>query len=229
MAKFYVVWAGHHPGVYDNWDDCLEQVKNFPSAKYKGFSSAEAAAEAYRSGYAAEDSTNLSNLLNGAGEMRARKGRGGRKGEKKAAPCHYMDNPEVDLHAWAVDAACAGNPGPVEYRGVELMSGRELFRIGPLQGGTNNLGEFLAIVHALALQEKMSISVPIYSDSVSGMAWVRNRCIKTTLTENNNNRILFDLLRRGIHWLNTHSYKSRIMKWDTPRWGEIPADFGRKG
>ena len=144
-------------------------------------------------------------------------------------PTDYFDNPEVDLTAWAVDAACSGNPGPVEYRGVELMSGRELFRVGPFEGGTNNLGEFLAIVHALALMDKMGVSYPIYSDSVSGMAWVRNKVIKTTLTENATNRPLFNLLRRAIHWLNTHGYKSRIMKWDTPRWGEIPADFGRKG
>lgn len=219
MAKFYVVWAGHNPGVYDNWDDCKEQVKDYPNARYKSFPSSEAAAEAFRRGSAAEDSADLSRLLDGAGEKR----------RHRANAPHYMDNPEVDLRAWAVDAACAGNPGPVEYRGVELMSGRELFRIGPLQGGTNNLGEFLAIVHALALQDKMGVSFPIYSDSVSGMAWVRNRRIKTTLTENDTNRKLFDLLHRAMNWLNTHSYRASIMKWDTPRWGEIPADFGRKG
>ncbi|MDE6273232.1 MAG: ribonuclease H family protein [Muribaculaceae bacterium] len=222
--KYYTVWVGRHPGVYDTWDDCLEQVKNFPGARYKSYGSAAAATEAYRMGCAEEDSGDLTRLLNGAGEARERK----RGKSAKPSPKHYMDNPEVDLNAWAVDAACSKNPGPVEYRGVDLMSGEELFRVGPLQGGTNNLGEFLAIVHALALQEKMGITRPIYSDSVSGMAWVRNRCIRTTLTETAENAPLFNLLRRGIHWLNTHTWKSRIMKWDTPRWGEIPADFGRK-
>jgi len=78
------------------------------------------------------------------------------------------------------------------------------------------------------MQDKLGICHPIYSDSVSGMAWVRNRKIKTSLTETDDNRQLFILLRRAMQWLNTHSYRSRIMKWDTPRWGEIPADFGRK-
>lgn len=224
MNKYYVVWAGWHPGVYDNWDDCLQQVKNFPNARYKSFSSSATAAEAYRRGAAEEDTAELSQLLDAAGENRQMK----KSSSRSASAPDYFDNPEVDLNAWAVDAACAGNPGPVEYRGVELMSGKELFRIGPLQGGTNNLGEFLAIVHALALQEKLGVSHPIYSDSVSGMAWVRNRRIKTTLTPNAENARLFDLLRRGLHWLNTHAYSSRILKWDTPRWGEIPADFGRK-
>ena len=225
MSKYYVVWAGHHPGVYDNWEDCQEQVKNYPNARYKSFSSPAIAAEAYWRGEAEQDTAELSQLLNGAGENR--------RSHRESSPRQnqapdYMDNPEVDLSAWAVDAACAGNPGPVEYRGVELMSGKELFRIGPLQGGTNNLGEFLAIVHALALQHKMGVNHPIYSDSVSGMAWVRNRRIKTTLTENQENTRLFEMLRRALYWLNTHSSGSRIMKWDTQRWGEIPADFGRK-
>lgn len=225
--KYYTVWVGRHPGVYDTWEDCQEQVKNFPNARYKSFSSAAVATEAYRLGCAEEDSGELARLLDNAVEVR------NKKSPKASSDYpdnkHYMDNPEVDINAWAVDAACAGNPGPVEYRGVDLLSGKEIFRVGPLQGGTNNMGEFLAIVHALALQDKMGITKPIYSDSVSGMAWVRNRCIKTTLTENSGNTQLFNLLRRGIHWLNTHSYNSRIMKWDTPRWGEIPADFGRKG
>ena len=218
MAKFYVVWVGHNPGVYDDWSDCLEQIKNYSGARYKGYNSSTEAAEAFRAGLQKEDSNDLARLLNGASEHR----------RHDAAHPDYFNNPEIDLTAWAVDAACSKNPGPVEYRGVELMSGRELFRIGPLQGGTNNLGEFLAIVHALALQDKLGVSHTIYSDSVSGMAWVRNRKIKTTLTENDVNRPLFGLLRRAMQWLNTHTYKSRIMKWDTPRWGEIPADFGRK-
>lgn len=218
MGKYYVVWAGHNPGIYDSWETCQEQIKNFPGARYKGFNSSEEAAKAYRNGLHEEDRIEIANLLNGAGMYRTTAG----------ATQNYFDNPEVDLTAWAVDAACSKNPGPVEYRGVELMSGRELFRVGPIQGGTNNLGEFLAIVHALALQKRIGESHPIYSDSVSGMAWVRNRRIKTTLSENESNTELFNLLRRAMHWLNTHSYSTPIMKWDTPRWGEIPADFGRK-
>ena len=218
MSKYYVVWAGRNPGVYASWDDCLEQVKNFPGARYKGYESSAAATKAYREGYRATESADLANLLNGAGEYRQRTG----------ATQDYFTTPAIALNAWAVAAAGAKNPGPVEYRGVELMSGRELFRVGPIAGGTNNLGEFLAIVHALALQEKLGVCHPIYSDSVSGMAWVRNRKIKTTLTPTEENAKLFELLRRAMTWLNTHSYQARIMKWDTPRWGEVPADFGRK-
>lgn len=33
--KFYVVWRGRKPGVYDNWDDCKQQVEGFGEAAYK--------------------------------------------------------------------------------------------------------------------------------------------------------------------------------------------------
>ncbi|MEE1214072.1 MAG: RNase H family protein, partial [Bacteroidaceae bacterium] len=126
-----------------------------------------------------------------------------------------------------VDAACSGNPGPMEYRGVHIPSGKEVFRFGPIQG-TNNIGEFLAIVHALALMQQKNISMPIYSDSVSGMAWVRNRKAKTTLSRTAQTEQALDLVARAENWLRTNQVQVPILKWDTENWGEIPADFGRK-
>jgi ribonuclease HI len=129
--------------------------------------------------------------------------------------------------ALCVDAACSGNPGPMEYRGVLIPSGKEVFRFGPIQG-TNNIGEFLAIVHALALMQQKNISMPIYSDSVSGMAWVRNRKAKTTLSRTAQTEQALDLVARAENWLRTNQVQVPILKWDTENWGEIPADFGRK-
>ena len=129
--------------------------------------------------------------------------------------------------ALCVDAACSGNPGPMEYRGVHIPSGKEVFRFGPIQG-TNNIGEFLAIVHALALMQQKNISMPIYSDSVSGMAWVRNRKAKTTLSSTAQTEQALDLVARAENWLRTNQVQVPILKWDTENWGEIPADFGRK-
>jgi ribonuclease HI len=129
--------------------------------------------------------------------------------------------------ALCVDAACSGNPGPMEYRGVHLPSGKEVFRFGPIQG-TNNIGEFLAIVHALALMEQRGIRMPIYSDSVSGQAWVRNKKAKTTLARTPETEKALDLVARAENWLRTHQVNVPILKWDTENWGEIPADFGRK-
>ena len=129
--------------------------------------------------------------------------------------------------ALCVDAACSGNPGPMEYRGVHLPSGKEVFRFGPIQG-TNNIGEFLAIVHGLALMEQKGNRMPIYSDSVSGQAWVRNKKAKTTLARTPETEKALDLVARAENWLRTHQVNVPIMKWDTENWGEIPADFGRK-
>lgn len=129
--------------------------------------------------------------------------------------------------ALCVDGACSGNPGPMEYRGVHIPSGKEVFRVGPMLG-TNNIGEFLAIVHALALMEQQGVSMPIYSDSVSGQAWVRNKKAKTTLALNPETEQVLNLVSRAENWLRTHSFRVPILKWNTEAWGEIPADFGRK-
>lgn len=129
--------------------------------------------------------------------------------------------------ALCVDAACSGNPGPMEYRGVHLPSGREVFHFGPIHG-TNNIGEFLAIVHALALLQQRGLSMPIYSDSVSGRAWVRNKKAKTTLARTEKTAQALELVARAEAWLRSHPVHTPVLKWNTEEWGEIPADFGRK-
>jgi ribonuclease HI len=128
----------------------------------------------------------------------------------------------------SVDAACSGNPGLMEYRGVHTVSREEIFRQGPHKDGTNNIGEFLALVHALAFLKKMQSNTPIYTDSRTAMAWVRNKKVKTTLNKTAKNANLFDMMDRAIKWLKSNTYTNKIIKWDTKNWGEIPADFGRK-
>ena len=134
---------------------------------------------------------------------------------------------EVSNDAVAVDAACSGNPGKMEYRGVYLKTGRLLFHYGPCYG-TNNIGEFLAIVHALALIKKTGANVAVYSDSRNAILWVKQKKCKTTLPRNEKTEELFKIIGRAEKWLRENSYDTPILKWETSRWGEIPADFGRK-
>lgn len=135
--------------------------------------------------------------------------------------------PEVEANAIAVDAACSGNPGPMEYRGVYLRTGQEIFHFGPV-AGTNNIGEFLAIVHALALLQQKGISMTIYSDSMTAQTWVKKRKCKTTLVRNAQTEQLHQLIERAERWLRNNTYSCPIQKWQTDKWGEVPADFGRK-
>lgn len=216
--RYYVVWKGRVPGVYDNIDDAMEQVDNFPGALFKSYASSQEATEAFRKSQLREDKNDIANLLLSAAKPNI----------PAAGKPDYFAFPEIDLNGWAVDASCLGNPGTMEYRGVELMTGKELFRVGPFDKSTNNIGEFLAIVHALALMYNNGENHTIYSDSVTGMAWVRNKKIKTQLTREPANEKSFKMMERALNWLHTHQYASKILKWQTERWGEIPADFGRK-
>ena len=209
--KYYVVWAGHDTGVFDSWEECKLQVDNFPGARYKSFDSKEAAIEAYRG-----DPSEYIGMFRGIAEHRQNY-------------VNYDAIPEIRKGAIAVDAACSKNPGPVEYRGVDVQTGAQLFHVGPLQDGTNNIGEFLALVHALAWLEKIGRpDIPIYSDSRTAQSWVRNRRCKTNLTPTPANEKIRQLMARAEAWLQTHTPRNPILKWETDRWGEIPADFGRK-
>ena len=135
---------------------------------------------------------------------------------------------EVVANAWAVDAACSGNPGPMEYQCIDLQTGAQVFHFGPMHG-TNNIGEFLAIVHALALMDKQGIrDQVIYSDSVTAILWVQKKQCKTKLERTPQTAPLYQIIARAEAWLRTHTITTPIIKWETKKWGEVPADFGRK-
>lgn len=209
--KYYVVWNGVETGVFDSWEDCLQQVKGYKDARYKSFNSREEAIEAYRG--------------NPADHLAIFRGMA-RQAKPKTDPAFI---PGMRPDAIAVDAACSRNPGLVEYRGVAVMTGQELFHVGPLAEGTNNIGEFLALVHALAWLDKLGRhEVPVYSDSRTGQSWVRKKKANTNLTPTAANAPLRDMIARAEAWLATHTVMNPILKWNTEEWGEIPADFGRK-
>lgn len=222
--RFYAVFVGRQPGVYDDFNDAMEQLDGFEGAVFKSYESPQEAAEAFRRFESRSDSQQIGALLMNATEHKPKS----RQTDRIETKTDYFAFPEIDLNGWAVDASCMGNPGVMEYRGVELMSGKELFRVGPFKKGTNNIGEFLAIVHALALMAQRGEKHPVYSDSVSGMAWVRNRKVKTQLKRDASTEPVFKMMERALIWLNTHHYDVPIRKWDTDRWGEVPADFDRK-
>jgi ribonuclease HI len=116
----------------------------------------------------------------------------------------------------------------MEYQGVDTQTGKLLFRQGPFKKGTNNIGEFLAIIHGLAYLKQRKSNRIIYTDSRTAMSWVRKKNCNTKLVESPDNKQLFELVRRAVDWLKTNSYTTPVVKWETRAWGEIPADFGRK-
>lgn len=211
--KYYVVWKGLSPGIYDSWEECQAQVEGFKGARFKAFGNIEEATAAFRGSY--EDQASLLIALSNR--------------RQQHADCNLDSFPEIRTDAIAVDGSCSGVPGPMEYRGVEVATGRELFHVGPLSGGTNNIAEYLALIHALALLDKHGDhTTPVYSDSRTALSWLRNRHSKTTLTPTADNSTVFSLLERADRWIATHSPANPVLKWQTEVWGEIPADFGRK-
>lgn len=202
--KYYVIWAGHQTGIFDSWVETETHIKGYAGAQYKAFESKSEAEIASKKNYWAS--------VNPASKT-------------KAPRLHIA---KFIIPSISVDAACAGNPGVLEYQGVNTETKEVLFAQGPFPEGTVNLGEFLAIVHGLAYLKKLDCPYPLYSDSRTAIAWVRNRAIKTTLERNAGTEELFKMVDNAIAWLKGNQYATKVLKWETEDWGENPADYGRK-
>lgn len=213
-AKFYVVWQGRTSGIYDSWAACEAQVKGV-AAKYKGFSTHEEAERAFAEGYEKQISFSSPN-------------RSIASSPNRPLTFDEMIKLGVKLPALAVDAACSGNPGKMEFRGVIADTNTQVFHRGPYVGGTNNIGEFLAIVLGLAYLQQKNLPWALYSDSKTAIAWVRQKQCKTKIEWNSKNQDLLQAVRAAEKWLHENTWTTPIYKWETERWGEIPADFGRK-
>jgi len=210
QQKYYVVWAGKVPGIYDNWNDCKSQVYQFENAKYKSFESKAEAESAYKQGYEKYYKSHPS-PNNSAKQLLI-----------------AQDQPKPILRSLSVDAAWNSVTKVMEYRGVYTETGQEWFHKGPFPRATNNVGEFLAIVHGLALIKQKGYDIPIYTDSMTALSWVRKKKHNSVILPTEENEEVIELLQRAEHWLRTNEYTTPIYKWNTPVWGEIPADFGRK-
>ena len=205
--KYYTVWKGHKTGVFETWSECLLQIKNFQGAQYKSFATKATAVKAFEGLY--EDYIEKNKAKKGIPK----------RGDQIEGP---------NLNSISVDAASSGNPGVMEYRGVDTQTKALLFHKGPFQKATNNIGEFLALVHGLALLKNQESQVMLYTDSVTAMSWVRKKKCNTKLKRTKENQAVFVLIDRAEQWLQDNTFTTKVVKWETKSWGEIPADFGRK-
>ena len=208
--KYYVVWFGNPPGIYDNWKKCQAAIKGVSGAQYMSFVSQKEAMVAFNKDY------------------KDYKGKGTGKKKKTLTAAQKAVYGDPKLYSIAVDAASSGNPGKMEYRGVDTQTQRQLFHQGPFEKGTNNVGEFLALVHGLAYLQKHKSDRILYTDSRIAMGWVKKKRCNTKLAWGQKNKPILELVKRAEAWLKENTYKTQIVKWETKAWGEIPADFGRK-
>ena len=201
--KYYVVWKGVTPGIYDNWDECKKQVFAFDGAQYKSYKTITEAKIAFSKPYVYPKPQYVQTSL--------------------------LQNNIIPIsESISVDALLNTHTLKMEYRGVYTSSKKLIFHQGPFDDATNNIGEFLAIVHALAQCKKENIIFPVYSDSRTAISWIKKKKAKTKLKHTDKNKKLFELIERAEKWLKENTYSNQILKWDTKLWGEIPADFGRK-
>jgi ribonuclease HI len=116
-----------------------------------------------------------------------------------------------------VDGFSSGNPGIGGFI-VAKYDGTVLFRKDYGNVHSNNWYELAAIATAV-------IKYPgrhIWSDSVTAIAWANGRVSKDVAKLYSNDQA-FSLMIETIRKVNPV-----ISKWNTRKWGEIPADPGNK-
>lgn len=224
-SKYYVIWEGHKPGIYTNWGECQKLVSGYKDAKFKSYTSKQEAEKAYAEGWKKHwgkgvGKSTSSTTGKTVGATRTNKGTTGANNTTSA---------EIDYDSISVDVGTHGNPGPIEYQGVDTRTGEVLFAKGPISKGTNNLGEFLAIVHSLAYLKKLDSNKTVYSDSRTALKWLRDKKVATTLVRDESTAEVWNLVDRALDWLHNNTYSNKVLKWETEVWGEIKADYGRKG
>lgn len=206
--KYYVVWFGNPAGIFDSWKECQLSIKDVKGAQYKSFLTFDEAKKAFKKEY--KDYVGINSK------------------KKTLTKDELKKIGEPNLYTISVDAASSGNPGKMEYRGVDTQTHKQLFHQGPFEQGTNNVGEFLALVHGLAFLKQHNSDRKIYSDSKIAIGWVKKKKCNTKLKQTSKNKKIFELVTRAENWLKNNTYNTTIVKWETKAWGEIPADFGRK-
>ena len=209
QQKYYVVSLGHKTGVFESWPECQAAIFNYPHAAYRSFKTRQLAEQAFKSsseeviGNDAFETTTLTD----------------QEREQFGKPIE---------DSISVDGAWNTATGVAEYQSVHTTTGKVIFRSVPFEDGTNNIVEYLAIVHALLYCKQHKLTLPIYSDSRTAISWVRGKKANTNHKRNKDNKELFKMVDAANIWLGRNEYPNEILKWETGAWGENPADFGRK-
>ena len=206
--KFYTVWVGGIPGVYHTWEECKKQIHGYENAVYKSFPTLEQAENAFKG--------NSVDFI------------GVDKTESALSEFELQQIGDPIRDSICVDGAWNTQTHEIEYQGVFLENRNRIFHVGPLRKGTNNIAEFLALVHALAYCKQSQLDLAVYSDSRTAISWVKKKKAATKIEINESSAHVLSLVSRAEKWLKSNDYKNKILKWETSAWGENPADFGRK-
>lgn len=219
MTTFYGVWIGKTIGVYDNWDECKEQVNKFPGAIYSKLKS-----------------TNKKDALSEFEELKKEKvdnniDKNKAKNENSTWEEKKKENKGKPIEGvLTVDGASNGKN--CEFQAVWYPSGEKAFISKVFEGGTNNIAEFLGLVLAVKHLKDKGLPLIVYTDSITAMSWFRDKKANTTARATGKiTDELENLLTKSEMFLKQNHElmkQVKVLKWETKEWGEIPADFGRK-
>lgn len=164
--KYYAVYKGRKPGIYNNWPEAKSQIDGFNGAVYKGFVTYDEAA-----GWMKKPVIRKNPAKGALPENH------GASGKPKPG--------EVTVYT---DGGSLGNPGPGGYGAVIMYEGKIIELSGGFRLTTNNRMELTGAIVALQNLPVKEKPVTLYTDSsyvVNGITkgwakkWRANNWIKS--------------------------------------------------
>lgn len=151
--------------------------------------------------------------------------------------CDSSGYPNVGI---ACDASCVGFNGTikndgyfhgrVEWQCIDLATKEKVFASDVQPQSTINVGEFMAIVTSLKiLHQRGDSTSPVWSDSKLCIQWVRGRYTSSKLPMNEFTWEALDGMAEFLAWLKETNPVNPILWWNKHKFGDHPADYGRKG
>lgn len=209
--KFYVVWKGRDTGIFTSWSEVNELIKGFSGAEYKSYADQETAELEFSLGSPKGRSNDENHTTT----------------KLKEEPSD--DHKAPDHECLTVDGSYLGGKKIMQYRCVWNQSKEEVFSTKPIEGGNQNIAEFLALVGAMKYRvSTKQYDLHIYSDSQTALSWVRNCKIKSSYDLSQLDEVVQERIYGALKFIAKSGVRKNLYKWDSALWGDIPADYGRK-
>ena len=169
--KYYVVWKGSKPGIYDSWPAAKEQTEGRADAQFMGFPSKAEAQAAYQSTYTKALMRRSVNKTPSAHSSHATKINTPMGNHLSSNPHGYNGTADINIYC---DGACSPNPGKsgtgiAIYESINDKTQLTSLWYGLYQAnGTNNTAELNGLLKSFEIAQQyiaQNKKVQVLSDS----------------------------------------------------------------
>lgn len=111
------------------------------------------------------------------------------------------------------------------YKGFNESTNKWIFKVKYKGYCTQNVADFMAIVHALHYCKINNIDLPIYNDNLVAIKWVKDKKVNSLLIKTKENHELFQSFENALVILKQNDFLNPILFWKKKELGNIKNPF----